>query len=729
MAELQPGDIFAGHRIEGVAGRGGFGVVYRATHLALDHIVAIKVITTGRTEDETFRDRFKSESRIAVSIRHPNVVAVHNAGEEDGMLFVTMDFIEGTDLRGLLNREGRIPPERAIPIISQVAAALDAAHERGLVHRDIKPGNVLLEDRKGTEHVYLTDFGLSKQMDATSGVTASGAFVGTLDYVAPEQIKGSRLDARTDVYALGCVLFELLSGQVPFSSQEDKVAKIYAHLQEDPPELRDVAPEISPAISDVVWRSMQKDPEKRQPSAGDLARAAKAAVEGRQPSEPERNVGIGAAAPTELFDALGSPETASAAGPAPTMTSQSPTPAETPSATPATPEETVAVPPPAAGAGAAAASEAGDATQAVPPPQAKTGAAQPPPPPRDYADAPTAAEAQPKRTISGKTVLLVLVVLAVIAGGAYALTSGGGNETGSGGKGGDNGGGGGGGGLTAEVINDNLPSVPVGVAVAGGDVWVSSRDGQAVSILDPNGDPKQDPIKVGGQPEQIAIDGDGTAWVAVGAADETSPGTVQQIAPDGTVQNTFGVGVEPRGIALGNEAAWVANIDSDSVSKIPLAGGTIETFPGDAPARVAEGENAIWVTNSGNGTVTKFTGGGTGTQTIKAGTEPRGIVVAEGSVFVSDAQTNNILAIDPQTNKVSTIAQVDGEPRTLDSGFGSLWVTTKNNLSRVDPKTGDVTVVDRVDSPDGLAVDENGGAVYTSSGDEKSPGSLEVTKP
>ena len=148
-----------------------------------------------------------------------------------------MDLIEGTDLRRLLNKEGKLDPERAVDLVSQAAAALDAAHSKGLVHRDVKPGNILLEERPNGEHAYLTDFGLTKRIEATSGVTATGAFVGTLDYVAPEQIKGARVDARTDVYALGCVLYELLTGQPPFADQEEKVAKIYAHLQEDPPPL------------------------------------------------------------------------------------------------------------------------------------------------------------------------------------------------------------------------------------------------------------------------------------------------------------------------------------------------------------------------------------------------------------------------------------------------------------------------------------------------------------
>src|SRR4051812_49167151 len=176
---LQRGAVFAGHRIEGLAGRGGMGVVYKATHLALDHVVALKVISPALASDERFRRRFEEESRIAVSIRHPNVVPIHNAGEEDGLLFVTMDLIDGTDLRGVLNREGTVDPERAARILAEVASALDAAHARGLVHRDIKPGNILVEGSGAGERTYLTDFGLARQVDASTGVTATGAFVGT----------------------------------------------------------------------------------------------------------------------------------------------------------------------------------------------------------------------------------------------------------------------------------------------------------------------------------------------------------------------------------------------------------------------------------------------------------------------------------------------------------------------------------------------------------------------
>src|SRR4051794_29180197 len=190
MDELQPGRVIAGYRIEGIAGRGGMGVVYRATQLALDRTVALKVIAPELAGDAAFRERFKRESRTAASIRHPNVIAVHDALEADGVLFITMDFIEGTDLAGLIARNGRVEPQRAVKIVRQVGDALDAAHARGLVHRDVKPANVLVALGGGDEHVYLTDFGLTKEAASESGVTKTGVFVGTIDYIAPEQITG-----------------------------------------------------------------------------------------------------------------------------------------------------------------------------------------------------------------------------------------------------------------------------------------------------------------------------------------------------------------------------------------------------------------------------------------------------------------------------------------------------------------------------------------------------------
>ncbi|MBK5117222.1 MAG: serine/threonine protein kinase, partial [Thermoleophilia bacterium] len=280
------------------------GTVYRATHIVLDHMVALKVIAPDLADDDSFRERFKSESRIAVSLRHPNVVPIHHAGEEQGLLFVTMDLIDGPDLRKLLTARGPLEPAEAISILEQVAAALDVAHSRGLVHRDIKPGNILIEARTGVDHAYLTDFGLTKRMDQAtevSALTSTGAFVGTLDYVAPEQIRGERLDARTDVYALGCVLYEMLAAAAPFAEREEKVAKIYAHLQDVPTPLEGRAA----ALNDVITRAMSKEPDDRYPSAGDLARAADAALAGGRVAEAERSVATGPAAPTMAYEMLG----------------------------------------------------------------------------------------------------------------------------------------------------------------------------------------------------------------------------------------------------------------------------------------------------------------------------------------------------------------------------------------------------------------------------------------
>ena len=198
----------------------------------------------------------------------------------------------------MLRNSEALDPARAARIVAEVAAALDAAHATGLVHRDVKPANVLLEgEAEADQRVYLTDFGLARRVEATSGVTATGAFVGTLDYVAPEQIRGDRVDARADVYALGCVLFELLAGIPPFASREDKVAKMYAHLNEEPTRLRVLRPELPAAVDAVAARALAKDPAERFPSAGDLGRALSAGVEGEPTKVSERSVAIGAAAP------------------------------------------------------------------------------------------------------------------------------------------------------------------------------------------------------------------------------------------------------------------------------------------------------------------------------------------------------------------------------------------------------------------------------------------------
>ncbi|MGZ4331879.1 MAG: protein kinase domain-containing protein [Solirubrobacteraceae bacterium] len=290
MPELQAGDEIAGYRIETVVGRGGMGVVYRATQLALARSVALKVIAPEFASEVQFRERFKREARTAASINHPNVIAIHDAREEGDVLCITMDYIDGMDLRTLLRQERRLTPRRVAAIVGQVADALDAAHRRGLVHRDVKPANVLISVEAGREHVYLTDFGLTKSSSESGGVTATGMVVGTVDYMAPEQVRGDRVDGRTDVYALGCILYQAVTGRVPYERDSD-IAKMFAHASEPPPSVSASLSDAPLALDDVVARAMAKDPAARFSSAGELGRAALAAVGLHEmPSSAERGV-------------------------------------------------------------------------------------------------------------------------------------------------------------------------------------------------------------------------------------------------------------------------------------------------------------------------------------------------------------------------------------------------------------------------------------------------------
>jgi ketosteroid isomerase-like protein len=294
VPDLLPGAEIAGCRIEAVAGRGGMGIVYRATQLSLGRPVAVKLIAPDRAGDPGFRERFERESRVAAAIDHPNVIPVYGAGEEAGHLYLVMRYVKGTDLQGLLAREQRLPADRVAAIGLQIGAALDAAHAVGLVHRDVKPANVLL----GGEHAYLADFGLSQQIGTETRLTSTGQWIGTADFMAPEQFSGEEVDARADVYALGCVLYNALTGEVPYP-RGTVPATMLAHMHDDPPRPTAVAGDVPDGFDRVVARALATDPEDRYPSAGDLGRAALAAAEGRPVTESERTVARGAAAPQD----------------------------------------------------------------------------------------------------------------------------------------------------------------------------------------------------------------------------------------------------------------------------------------------------------------------------------------------------------------------------------------------------------------------------------------------
>ena len=270
---LPIGSTFAGHRIDALAGRGGMAVVYRATDMTLDRPVALKLVAPALARDPTYRARFEAECRLAASIDDPHVVPVYRAGEERGRLFLTMRFIEGSDLRSLLEREGRMEPRRSVDIVSQVCEGLQAAHERGLVHRDVKPGNVLVAFREGRERAYLTDFGLTIDRARARHLTATGMAIGTAAFMAPEQAQGGTVDPRTDVYALACVLFRALTGILPYE-RTSELDTLWAHVHEPPPRLRDVAPELPAALGTVLERALSKAPGDRQQSAAEFGNDA-----------------------------------------------------------------------------------------------------------------------------------------------------------------------------------------------------------------------------------------------------------------------------------------------------------------------------------------------------------------------------------------------------------------------------------------------------------------------
>jgi eukaryotic-like serine/threonine-protein kinase len=285
LAGFQAGSLLAGYRLEAQVGEGGMAVVFRARDEGLGRLVALKILAPALASDSAFRSRFIAESRAAAAVDDPYIIPVYEADEADGVLFIAMRFVQGGDLRQVLEREGALPPDRVVGFISPVASALDAAHRAGLVHRDVKPANILVDAREDRpDHVYLSDFGVSKAM-SSEGLTGTGMFVGSPDYSAPEQIQGRAVDGRTDQYALGCVTYQLLAGALPFQGDQD-MSVLLAHLSAPPPSLVSRMPNLPGAVDQVLARAMAKAPEKRYASCLDFADALREAL-GLTPHDPQ----------------------------------------------------------------------------------------------------------------------------------------------------------------------------------------------------------------------------------------------------------------------------------------------------------------------------------------------------------------------------------------------------------------------------------------------------------
>jgi YVTN family beta-propeller protein len=613
---LPPGSTFAGHRIEEVIGSGGMGVVYRARHLALERERALKVVAPKLSADERFRERFKRESRLAAQVEHPNVIPVHHAGEERGQLYLAMRLVDGVDLRSLVEASGPLDPAHAVRVLTGIAAGLDAAHAGGLVHRDVKPANVLIERDGDAERVFLTDFGISRLATSAESLTATGEFFGSVDYVAPEQIEGEPLDRRTDVYALGGILHFVLTAQPPFP-RDTELAKLFAHANAPPPRPSEAVPGLPPAIDDVIAKAMAKRPEDRYGSAGELAAAAAAAL-----GEPAPDLAPAAAAPQ--------PPSADAA---PTRSLRRAARRRLPLAI--------------GGLAAAAATavavvlvlSGGKGSDGEPPDRSQ---------PKRVAtikvgEGPTAI------TVGGNNVWVASTGAPAVDAIDPARDRPAGNPIRVGGQ-------------------------PTSVAAGFGSIWVVDHSADRVVRADSSGPANSLRIPVGDQPTDVAVD-DRWVWVTNGGDD-----TVSRLDPrTNRVHGTVRVGAGPRSVATGNGAVWVANIDGKSVSKIdPQEAITVDRpiTVGQRPNDLAVGYGSVWVIDNFNATLTPIDPGTLRVEgePIEVGSHPRGVKTGFGYVWVANGADGTVTRIDPEsTAPAGAPIPVGKNPADIAVGEGAVW--------------------------------------------------------
>jgi YVTN family beta-propeller protein len=629
MSEVTIGSVVAGCRIDAVAGKGGMGVVYRAKQLALDRTVALKLITPELARDPGFASRFKRESLIAASIDHPNVIPVHEAGERDGLLYIVMRYVDGTDLRALIAEEGGLDPVRASRIIAQVASALAAAHSRGLVHRDVKPANVLIDSLDGREHPYLTDFGIAHQVESTTVVTSTGAPVGTIDYLAPERIDGGRGDARADVYGLGCVLYEALTGAAPYP-RDNYVAKIYAHLNAPVPSAAEDNPRVAPALAEVCARAMDKDPAARFASAtdfGDAALAAAGGGSGRVPAGPRR-------APGPHRPGADGKQTARLPGARPHRKR---------AAIVAAIAVIVVV------GGLVLAISPGDEENVRPP------------------------ASDSVRYVVGKPIDVGRKPDGLAIGDRSVWVANSGDGTAS---------------RIDPADDQSGEEIPVGdnpdsVAIGGGSVWITNRDDNSVTELDARtGEQRGGPIPVGPAPEGVAY-GEATVWVA-----ESGGGSVSRIDPKTRTVTRVRVGTGPVGVAVGDGSVWVANATDGTVARIdPRTNALIRTpvEVGSQPRGIAVGHGSVWVTSAAEGSVARLDSrsGAVVGEPIRVGQNPRAVAVGPDAVWVTSTDGDTATPIDPRTGRAGPAIEVGSAPVGVGVDQRRTWIALGDDDSVV----------------------------------------------
>lgn len=648
-----------GYVLGELIGRGGMGVVYRATHVHLGRNVAFKVLAPELSQHDDFRERFLRESRLAASLDHPNVVTVYDAGDADGTLYIAMRYVEGTDLAEYLRKEGPVSPATAIALLDQVAAALDAAHSLGLIHRDVKPANVLIASGR----CYLTDFGLTKQVSASAvsaGLTRTGQFLGTVDYVAPEQIEGREIDGRADVYALACMLHECLTGARPFP-KDSELAVIYAHLSDPPPRPTELRPELPAAIDDVIATGMAKSADDRYSSCAELIDAAATAL-GVDPTGAPTAKTTGKHGETTKVRVAPSQRTLG-----PTV--------------------------------AASAADAGAPTRA--------------------GDRGWRGWRHSRRALASALAVLAVAVIAVVA---IVLASGGnshkkhaattashtlapvqgahvvgspiqvgktpigiagnsrvlwvanfGASTVSRVT------------LNGQVRTDiPLPAGPFGVFNTGNTFWVSSADAGTVTPISVSTGLPGKPIPVGRHPEFLTGD-ENTLFVS-----DARAATVSVINPrtDTVIGLPIRVGKFPRGIAFSGTATWVADADSNTLDRL-VDGLVIKTIPvGHNPIGVAVGDNAVWVTNEADNTVSRLNLADDTLKTIRVGKAPFAVAFGLGSAWVTNSGDNTVTQLNASTGeRVGNPIPVGQDPTGIVVDDNSVWVTNRgsNDVVQIQP--------------------------------------------
>ena len=596
LAEDRIGTELAGYRVERVLGRGGMSVVFLAHDSRLKRNVALKLLSPELAEDDDFRVRFLRESRLAASLDHPNVVPVYEAGEVAGLLYIAMRYVEGTDLKALLRAEGALAPERALMVVDQVATALDAAHERGLVHRDVKPSNVLLTGSPGKEHCYLADFGLSTSASDRSAADAA-QIVGTIDYVAPEQIRGADVDGRADVYSLACLLYECLVGEVPFR-RANEVAVIYAHLEEAVPKASERAPALPAAMDAVLERGTAKLPDERWQTCAALVEAARSALGGgsakvrtRRRSRRRRIAvaltAVGAAAAALAAVMLGGGGTALAQ-------SDSLVRLDVPGGQPAA---GVAV-----GARPTAVTVCGGNVWVT----TRTGMV--------YQVDPKSLTRHTVRVLGTPSdVANVGDLAAVVSGPPEQVTM-----------------------IDAQfgqisgVVELPAARAPAAVVAFGRDVWVANPRGRRLDLLAPPYTAINASVALPAAPRLVAA-GEGAVWVVGGRTLwRVDPGARRVVAG---IRLTFA----PSAIAAGSGGVWLADAARDAVVRLdPASGRRVQSVAvGDAPVAIAVGADVVWVANRADGTVSRIDPRRNAVdKTIRVGADPVDLVAGLGAVWV-----------------------------------------------------------------------------------------------